>query len=206
MPRGGKRREGGAEHFSRYSRGSTRHFVPPGCIVGGLMSRPASVLPLLLAVTLGSCKLARKQEQTGRELPPPEPAATNPPSKPTELPAPTPRPRDTAGAPTRPATTSTEPVAKPATPSEAGGTPQPAPAAPAATPAATVSATAAPPATAPAAAGAPPALDTSCLPRCQSALQACVSKPPALDGGLPSLESMAECRKAFDDCRKECRI
>jgi len=50
-------------------------------------------------------ELARNEEQTGRELPPPEPAASNPPSKPVEPAAPGPRPRDPERASTRPAPT-----------------------------------------------------------------------------------------------------
>jgi len=169
------------------------------CIVGGLMSGSARALSLVAVITLGGCKLARNDEQSGRELPPPEPSAATAPSKPTELPAPAPRPRDADRAPTRPATTTTEPAARPATPAE----PAPAPtAAPTDAPAPAPSPS---PATG-AAGSAPVALNPSCLPKCQATLQACVSKPPALDGGLPSLESLAECRKAFDDCRKECGI
>src|SRR5688572_17076772 len=118
---------GGSAAFSRGSRGSARHFVPPRCIVGGLMSRLASTLPLLVAVTLGSCKLARNEEQTGRDLPPPEPAASNAPSKPQDLPAPPPRPRDPDRPATRPAATASEPAAKPTPTPEA---PEPTAAAP----------------------------------------------------------------------------
>lgn len=162
------------------------------------MSGTIRALSLVAVITLGGCKLARNEEQTGRDLPPPEPAASTLPSKPTELPAPPPRPRDPDRAVTRPATTSTEPAARPpATAAPAPDSPDPAPA-----PTATATATA-PTA---GAAGGPPTLNPSCLPKCQSALQGCISKPAAGDGGLPSLESMAECRKAFDECRKECGI
>jgi hypothetical protein len=161
------------------------------------MSGSARALSLVAVITLGGCKLARNDEQSGRELPPPEPSAANPPSKPTELAAPTPRPRDPERAPTRPATTTTEPAARPASPAEPAAAPTaPAPASPDPAPS---------PATG-AAGSAPVTLNPNCLPKCQATLQACVSKPPALDGGLPSLESMAECRKGFDDCRKECGI
>jgi hypothetical protein len=156
------------------------------------MSWPASVHILLVALALGSCKLARNEEQTGRDLPPPEPAASYLPSKPTDLPAPTPRPRDTDRAAPRPATP--EPTTKPVTPPEPADPAAPTTEAPAPAPTAT------------GAAGAAPALNATCLPRCQTMLQACVSNPPALDGGLPSLESMAECRKGFEDCRRECGI
>ena len=164
------------------------------------MSRPASVPFLLVAITLGSCKLARNEEQTGRDLPPPEPAASVLPSKPGELPSPPPRPRDGDRAVPRPAATPAEPTTKPTTKAEPTATTEPTAAAP------TLAPTLAPTSTATGTAGAAPTLDTSCLPKCQSKLQGCVSKPPPTDGGLPSLESLAECRKAFDDCRKECGI
>jgi hypothetical protein len=158
------------------------------------MSWPASVHVLLVALTLGSCKLARNEEQTGRDLPPPEPAASYLPSKPTDLPAPTPRPRDTDRAVPRSPAPTPEPTTQPAAPPEPADIGVPTTDPPAPIPTAT------------GVAGAAPALNANCLPKCQTRLQACVANPPALDGGLPSLESMAECRKAFDDCRQECGI
>jgi outer membrane biosynthesis protein TonB len=162
------------------------------------MSRSGNLTVLVLAITLGACKLARNDEQTDRDLPPPEPSAENQPTKRSELPAPTPRPREVDRPAPRPAEPS-EPGARPTPRAEPPTTSEPAPAPPVAAPSATTT-------TETGAAGSAPTLNPNCLPKCQATLQGCISKPPALDGGLPSLESMAECRKAFDDCRKECGI
>jgi hypothetical protein len=154
---------------------------------------------LVAVVTLGGCKLARNDEQTGRELPPPEPSAASQPTKPTDLPAPPARPRDADRPAPRPAEPSDP--ARPSPPAAPTTTTEPAPAPPA-TGAPSATATTAPTG----AAGAAPTLNPQCLPKCQATLQGCISQPPALDGGLPSLESMAECRKGFDECRKECGL
>jgi len=166
------------------------------------MSRVALALVVLggaSALLVASCKLGRQDEQTGRELPPPEPSAAVQPIKPTEVePVAAPRNRDTPRPRAEPQPATGEPAApKAATPS---------PAAPS-DPTGTATATAAPPApTTPQAgsAGAPVALNANCLPKCQSSLQACISKPIPLDAGAPSVEALSECRKAFEDCRAAC--
>jgi hypothetical protein len=45
---------------------------------------------------------------------------------------------------------------------------------------------------------------TQCITKCQASLSACLSKPVPMDAGVPSLESMAECKKVFEDCRTAC--
>jgi hypothetical protein len=149
------------------------------------LARLSSALPLL---ALLACKLGKDNEQEQRSLPTPEPASTAPPSRPVEAEPPhTDRPKE----PSRPASPS-------------------APASPKPTATAT---TTAPPADAGAAAPAPsassataPAADkvNQCITKCQASLSACITKPVPLDAGIPNLESMTECKKAFEDCRTAC--
>jgi hypothetical protein len=154
--------------------------------------RFSSALPLL---ALLACKLGKDSEQEGRALPAPEPASTTPPARPVDN-EPTPRERPKEPAPREPTPSS------PATPKPTA-TPTPT-----AAPTATATADAAAPAptttaTADAAAPAPDKM-TQCLTKCQGSLSACLAKPIPLDAGVPSLESMAECKKAFEDCRAVC--
>ncbi|HEX6274049.1 MAG TPA: hypothetical protein VFZ53_13465 [Polyangiaceae bacterium] len=160
--------------------------------MSAFLLRFSSALPLL---ALLACKLGKDDEQSARPLPTPEPASTTPPSRPVES-EPRPErpkepPRDTP--PSSPATPTT-----PATPKPTATTPAP-------TATATTTADAAAPAatTADAAAPAPDKL-AQCLTKCQASLSACLSKPVPFDAGVPSLESMAECKKAFEDCRTVC--
>jgi len=165
------------------------------------MSRVALALVVVggaSALLSASCKLGRQDEQTDRALPPPEPSAAVQPIRPTEVePVAAPR-RDTP----RPRTEPQPAAGEPATPKTATPTP-------AATSEATgtATATAAPPAPATpqlGTAGAPVTLNANCLPKCQSSLQACISKPIPLDAGAPSVEALAQCRSAFEDCRAAC--
>jgi hypothetical protein len=157
--------------------------------------RVSSALPLL---ALLACKLGKDNEQTDRPLPAPEPASTTPPARPVEN-APPRQERPKEPPPRDPA---------PSEPTPSNPT-KPKPATPAATATATTTATAdaaAPAPTAATADAAAPAPDkmTQCLTKCQGSLSACLSKPVPFDAGVPSLESMAECKKAFEDCRVAC--
>jgi cytoskeletal protein RodZ len=159
--------------------------------------RFSSALPLL---ALLACKIGRDDEQGSRPLPTPEPASTTPSTKPEveQL-------RD--------------PRAKPATPrrpaDESPASPPPASPTPTATATATATTTTAPTATGTADAAAPAPSDAGaaasgadklnqCIAKCQASLSGCLTKPVPLDAGVPSLESMAECKKAFEDCRTAC--
>ena len=161
------------------------------------MSRPApflrlsSALPLL---ALLACKLGKDDEQSSRALPAPEPASKTPSSK-TEVEqlrdprakAPTPS-RPAEGSPESPRPTSPTPTATATT-----------------APTATAAADAAAPAPTPDA-GAATGSDklNQCVAKCQASLSGCLAKPVPLDAGVPSLESMSECKKAFEDCRTAC--
>jgi hypothetical protein len=162
--------------------------------MSAFLFRFTSALPLL---ALLACKLGKDDEQTARPLPAPEPASTTPPSRPAESEPRTDRPRE----PPRDTPPRDTPPSTPATPKPTATTP-----APTATATATADAAApAPTATALADAAAPaPDKMTQCLTKCQGSLSACLSKPVPFDAGVPSLESMAECKKAFEDCRTAC--
>jgi hypothetical protein len=144
-----------------------------------------------------SCNLG-KGEDPARPLPAPEPASSIVPSRPAAAPPPTPapRPKDPERAAGKATATTT---------TTSGSTPAP-------TATATSSADAGSPAT-PAPAPLPTSLPTfdagaisaTCLPKCQASLSACISKPVPLDAGFPSLESMAECKKLFEDCQSACK-
>jgi hypothetical protein len=157
--------------------------------------RISSALPLL---ALLACKIGKDDEQSSRPLPTPEPASTTPSTKPEveQL-------RD--------------PRAKPATPSRpADESPEsPRPTSPTPTATATATTTTAPTATGTADAAAPAPSDAGaaasgadklnqCIAKCQASLSGCLTKPVPLDAGVPSLESMSECKKAFEDCRTAC--
>jgi cytoskeletal protein RodZ len=147
----------------------------------------------LLLLALLACKLGKDDEQSARPLPAPEPASTTPPSRPVEAEPPRDRPKDTTPRP---------PSDEPASPKPATPTPTPT-----TTPTATATATADAGAPAASDAGAPAAgADklNQCVAKCQGSLSACLAKPVPLDAGVPSLESMAECKKAFEDCRAAC--
>jgi outer membrane biosynthesis protein TonB len=152
--------------------------------------RFSSALPLL---ALLACKLTKDDEQSDRPLPTPEPASTTPPARPTENEPPrAERPKET---------TPREPSPESA--------PSPKPTATAPSPTATTPSTsdAAAPAPTPSASSAPaPGADklNQCISKCQASLSACLSKPVPFDAGVPSLESMQECKKAFEDCRTAC--
>lgn len=158
------------------------------------MSRQHLLVAGLLAALLSACKLGKSDDSADRPLPAPEPPAPDagPPFEPA---APAEAPRRAA------------PREKPRTDNDA-----PAPSAP--TPADTAApATGAAPATdagaapAPSATAAVPDLQDkaiACMNKCQSSLSGCMSKPIALDGGMPNMESMAECKTAFDQCRTAC--
>ena len=155
-----------------------------------LLVRYSSALPLL---ALHACKIGKDDEQSSRPLPTPEPASTTPPSRPAE-PEPA-RPKEPT--PRAPSDTTPE-TPKPATPT-------PAPTATSTATATTTADAAAPAPTADAGAAAPgPDKMTQCITKCQGGLSACLSKPIPLDAGVPSLESMSECKKAFEDCQKAC--
>jgi len=160
------------------------------------MSRPAlvrlsSTLPLL---ALLACKIGKDDEQSSRSLPAPEPASSTPSTKSEveQLRDPRAKPKT----PSRPAADSPE-------------SPPPAPPTPTATTAPTATATADGAAPAPAATDAGTATGgadklTQCIAKCQASLSGCLAKPVPLDAGVPSLESMSECKKAFEDCRTAC--
>jgi hypothetical protein len=156
-------------------------------------------LLLALTISLAACRLGRSDEQSDRPLPAPEPSSKTPPSRPAEAPAPAPnRPRESDDVPNRP-------TGAPATTGKANS--EPAGSAPTATGSAapTPSAAPAPTLTLPAVDGGLSVPTAACIQKCQARLQACISKPMPLDAGLPSLESMAECKKAFEDCRTDCQ-
>jgi outer membrane biosynthesis protein TonB len=153
--------------------------------------RLSSALPLL---ALLACKLGKDNEQTDRPLPAPEPASTTPPSRPVEAEPPRDRPKDPAP---RPPSEGTPASPKPATPTPTSTS----------TPTATSTATADAGAPAASDAGAPASANdklNQCIAKCQGSLSACLAKPVPLDAGVPSLESMSECKKAFEDCRAAC--
>jgi hypothetical protein len=168
------------------------------------MSRPAlvrfsSALPLLALV---ACKIGKDDEQSSRPLPAPEPASTTPSTK-SEVEQ-LRDPRAKPAAPSRPAEES------PASPQPTSPTPTPTP-----TATATATTTTAPTATGTADAAAPAPSDAGaaaggadklnqCIAKCQASLSGCLTKPVALDAGVPSLESMQECRNAFEACRTAC--
>jgi hypothetical protein len=145
------------------------------------------------------CNLGKGEDQS-RPLPAPEPASSITPSRPVVATSPTPAPR-----PKDPERVATKPTATTTTTAE----PTPAPTA---TATATSSADAGSPGT-PAPTPLPTSLPTfdagaisaTCLPKCQASLSACISKPVPLDAGFPSLESMAECKKLFEDCQSACK-
>jgi hypothetical protein len=145
------------------------------------------------------CNFGKSDDQS-RPLPAPEPASSIVPTRPAVAPPPTPapRPRDPERAATKP--NPTTPTAEPPTP------------------AATATATTTSPVDAGSPGAATPsalptslpsfdagAISATCLPKCQASLSACISKPVPLDAGFPSLESMAECKKLFEDCRSACQ-
>jgi hypothetical protein len=144
------------------------------------------------------CNLGKSEDQS-RPLPAPEPASSITPSRPAVAtsPTPAPRPKDperAAGKPTATATTTTaEPTPAP-TGADTSGVDAGSPGTPAPTPLPTSLPTFD--------AG---AMSATCLPKCQASLSACISKPVPLDAGFPSLESMAECKKLFEDCQSACR-
>jgi hypothetical protein len=157
--------------------------------------RFSSALPLL---ALLACKIGKDDEQSSRPLPSPEPASTTPSTKPEveQL-------RD--------------PRAKPATQNKPADEPpaEPRPTSPTPTVTTTATATTAPTATGAADAAAPAPSDAGaaasgadklnqCIAKCQASLSGCLAKPVPLDAGVPSLESMSECKKAFEDCRTAC--
>jgi hypothetical protein len=153
------------------------------------------------SISLAACNFGKKAEQTDRALPAPEPSSAIAPS----LPAATPQ-----AAPNRPATAA--PTAQ--QPAGTAGTPTATPTTnkPSATPSATPSASSTAPAPSPTPAVTLPQVDgglsiptAACIQKCQGRLQACMSKPVALDGGLPTLDSLSECKKAFEDCRTDCQ-
>jgi hypothetical protein len=151
-----------------------------------------------LAVT--ACNFGSKGEQTDRPLPEPEPSSKTPPARPAEATPTPPRPRE-SDKPAAPATATAE--ANPTSKAEPATKPDAAKSAP--------TSTASAPAPVPAPTLTLPPVDgglsiptAACIQKCQGRLQACMSKPVALDGGLPSLDSMSECKKAFEDCRGDC--
>jgi hypothetical protein len=154
------------------------------------LARLSSALPLL---ALLACKLGKDSEQSDRPLPAPEPASTTPPSRPVEADPPRDRPKEPTPRPPSEDSPASPASPKPATPAST------------ATPTATATADAAAPAASDA--GAPAAGGdklNQCIAKCQGSLSACLAKPVPLDAGVPSLESMAECKKAFEDCRAAC--
>jgi hypothetical protein len=173
--------------------------VEPALADPPLRMRKAFVLGF--SISLAACNFGKKAEQTDRALPAPEPSSAIAPS----LPAATPQ-----AAPNRPATAA--PTAQ--QPAGTAGTATTAPTTnkPSATPSAAASASSAAPAPAPTPAVTLPQVDgglsipsAACIQKCQGRLQACMSKPVALDGGLPTLDSLSECKKAFEDCRTDCQ-
>lgn len=148
----------------------------------------------LVAALLSACKFGKSDDSADRPLPPPEPPAPD------------------AGPPLEPAATDEAPR-RPAAPREKPrtNTDTEAPAEPAAAPTATATATAtedagsSPPS--PSATATVPDLQDkaiACMNKCQTSLSGCMSKPVALDGGMPDMSAMSECKKAFDECRAAC--
>jgi hypothetical protein len=152
-----------------------------------LLVRLSSALPLLPLLALLACKLGKDDEQSGRTLPAPEPASTTPPSRPVEADPPkTERPKESTPRPTSDETpVSPKPTSTSTTAPTAGDAAAPAPSASTATPSGGDKLNA-------------------CISKCQAGLSACLAKPIPLDAGVPSLESMSECKKAFEDCRTAC--
>jgi hypothetical protein len=162
------------------------------------------VLVVALSLSaLSSCKFGKSDDSGDRPLPAPEPPAPDAgpiePVAPSDTPRRAPAPRDT---PRR--DTDTPPPAETAAPAapppaeDAGSTSTPTPTS-TTTPTATPTTSALPTA-------APDLQDKAiaCMNKCQGSLSGCMSKPVPLDGGIPSLESMSECKKAFDECRTAC--
>ena len=149
------------------------------------------------ACLAAACNLGKSDDQS-RPLPAPEPASSAAPSRPAEAPATaTPRPKEPERAGPKPTTTSTSGAPKP-DPTHSPG--------PASTTDAGSAATATPtalptPTLPPFDAG---TISATCIPKCQASLSACISKPVPLDAGFPSLESMSECKKVFEECRSAC--
>jgi hypothetical protein len=129
----------------------------------------------LPALALLACKA--ESDQATRPLPAPEPPST---TKAELTPvAATPEPRKD-----RPAREIKE-NAEPAVPSDSN--PEKATTA---TPTATASAAAAP--------------DKSCQQACQAGLQTCLSQQPSDPDGGTSMEGLANCKKALDECKSRC--
>jgi hypothetical protein len=191
-----------------------RHDVPGAYKLVPLMSRmrragsqasrilrtgPVLVIALSLSA-LSSCKFGKSDDSGDRPLPAPEPPAPDAgpiePVVPSDTPRRAPAQRDTP----RPAT-DTPPPAETAAPTAA---------APAADAGSTSTPTSTPPTPTPTASALPTAAPDlqdkaiACMNKCQGSLSGCMSKPVPLDGGIPSLESMSECKKAFDECRTAC--
>lgn len=163
------------------------------------MSRQHVLVAGLLVALLSACKFGKSGESDDRPLPPPEPPAPDA-GPPIEPAAPTEAPRRTA--PREKPRTDTDTDTDTAAPNA------PAPAATAAPTAGTTpTADAGDAAPAPSATVAVPDLKDkaiACMNKCQTSLSGCMSKPIALDGGMPNMESMAECKIAFDQCRTAC--
>lgn len=178
-----------------------RQPVPGAYKLVAVMSRQHLLVAGLVAALLPACKLG-KSDDPDRPLPAPEPPAPDA-GPPLEPGAPVEAPRRTT------------PREKPRTETDTAAPSQPAPAE---TAAPTAGATTPPPAgttspdagaTAPAPSAAPALPDLqdkaiACMNKCQASLSGCMSKPVALDGGMPDMSAMSECKKAFDDCRAAC--
>jgi hypothetical protein len=159
------------------------------------MSRQHLIVAGLVAAALSACKFGKSDDSADRPLPAPEPPAPDA--------GPALEPAAPAEAPRR-----TTPREKPRTETDTAAPSEPAPAETAA-PAAGTTATADAGGTAPApsaTAAAPDLQDKAiaCMNKCQSSLSGCMSKPVALDGGIPDMSAMSECKKAFDECRTAC--
>src|SRR5688572_8758459 len=145
----------------------------------------------LIVSAFSGCKFGKSDDSAARPLPPPEPPA--PDAGLIEAVAPSDTPR--------------RPPAQRDTPRRDTDTPPPAEtAAPTATAPAEDAGTAATPTASALPTAAPDLQDKAiaCMNKCQGSLSGCMSKPVPLDGGIPSLESMSECKKAFDECRTAC--
>lgn len=159
------------------------------------MSRQHLLAAGFVAALLCACKLGKSDDSADRPLPAPEPPAPDAgpalePAAPAEPPrrtAPREKPRtDTdTPAPSEPAPTGATTSTGAAPTSDAGTTGTPAPS------------------TAPALPGLQDKA-IACMNQCQTALSGCMSKPVTLDGGMPDMSAMSECKTAFDQCRAAC--